>query len=314
VSQPSMIDKTIQAQQADLTTAQGDLAFSRKQLARYQALLADKTVSLKDTEQLATTVHTQEQKLKAITANIGALRVSRAEAVATVAQSQAGLTGAKANLAYYTAPFSGTIGALTAKLGDVVDPSTPLTTLTDNQHLEVEVAVPADKVAKITMASTLKLVSATDEALGQAVVSAISPTIDSATQTVLVKARVTSAQQALTMDQRLKAIVAWDKQTAVLVPLVAVFRVDGQPFVYVAQASQPANKQASKGDAKAPPSGGYSATMQALTLGPIVGDNVVVTQGLSAGQLLITGGIQKLQQGVPVMQLPPMASKPQQHG
>jgi RND family efflux transporter MFP subunit len=301
VLQPSLIQKTIQAQQADLKAMQNDLAFSHKQLARYQALLADKTVSLKDTEQLATTVRNQEQKIKAITANISALGISRAEALASVAQSNATVTGAKANLAYYTvkAPFSGTIGALVAKIGDVVDPSTALTTLTDNHMLEVEVAIPADKIAKIHTGSPLQLLSTTDDPLGQAVVSAISPTLDATTQTVLVKAKVTASSQPLTMDQRLKVSVLWDKQAAVVIPLVAVFRVDGQPFVYLAKADSKSQSKAGS----APPS--YSATMQAITLGPIVGDNVLVSQGLTTGQLVITGGIQKLQQGVPVMQLPP---------
>jgi multidrug efflux pump subunit AcrA (membrane-fusion protein) len=287
LQEPKMLQKSIEAQKADLAAAQADLAFNQKQLERYQALLQTHTVSARDTEQYETTVQTEEDKVKSLTASIASQQIRRKEAVTNISRDTATLQSARANLAYYTmrAPFTGNVGTLLAKVGDVVTPTTVLTTLTDNRNLEIDVAVSADYRSKLHIGTSMELFSTMDERLGEVQVSYISPKVDPMTQTLLVKAKTVNLHDALTMDQRLKARLIWSQRKAVLIPITAMFNMDGQPFVYRAETSK-SNKSV--------------ARMQAIQVGPIIGEDVVVTSGLKAGQTLITGGIQKLHEGVNV--------------
>ncbi len=295
MEEPGLLQSTIQGQQADLAAARADLEFSRKQLGRYQSLLDDHTVSARDTEQYRTTVATQEQRVKSIQANIASQRSRRQEAVANVGRDTATLQSAQANLAYYTvrAPFTGVVGTLTAKEGDVVDPTTILTTLTDNRNLEIDVAVSADDRERIKMGMPMDLLSMKNEPLGEVRTFYIDPKVDPMTQTFLLKAKTTNSNQALAMDQHLKVRLIWGRKQAVLVPLNATFRLDGQPFVYRAE------NTTTKGQK------GMIAHMQVVTLGDIVGDNVIITTGLKSGDTVIVDGIQKLQDGAAISQAPP---------
>jgi len=289
LEEPGMIQKNIEALRADLSAAQSDLAFSRKQLKRYQDLLEKHTVSIRDTEQYQTTVLSQEQKVKSIIANIASQQSRRREAISNVGRDTASMQSAKANLAYFTvrAPFTGNVGTLTGKVGDVVDTDTVLTTLTDNRNLEIEVAVSADYRSKLHIGTPLEVSTMSGENLGLVKTSYIDPKVDPMTQTFLLKAKAGNMDNQLAMDQHIKARIIWGQKTALRVPMMAVFRVDGQPFVY--RAVRKEDKTSKTND--------LNATMQAVTLGNIVDQDVIVEKGLNPGDVIVKKGIQKLQEG-----------------
>jgi RND family efflux transporter MFP subunit len=289
IEEPGMIQKNIESLQADLSAAQSDLAFNRKQLQRYQDLLDKHTVSIRDTEQYQTTVLSQEQKVKSLMANIASQQIRRREALANVGRDTSTMQSARANLAYFTvrAPFAGNVGTLTAKVGDVVDPDTILTTLTDNRHLEIEVAVSADYRSKLHIGTPVEVSSMSNEPLGELRTSYIDPKVDPLTQTFLLKAKANNLSNKLAMDQHIKAKLIWGEKSAIRVPLMAVFRVDGQPFVYRAEHKHNAKQSADE----------LVATMQSITLGAIVDQDVIVDNGLKPGDIVVKKGIQKLQEG-----------------
>jgi membrane fusion protein, multidrug efflux system len=103
----------------------------------------------------------------------------------------------------------------------------------------------------------------------------------------LLKAKASNMDNQLAMDQHIKARIIWGEKTALRVPLMAVFRVDGQPFVY----------RAVRKEDKASKSNDLNATMQAVTLGNIVDQDVIVENGLKSGDVIVKKGIQKLQEG-----------------
>lgn len=317
MEEPALIQKNIEALRADLSAAQSDLAFNRKQLERYQDLLEKHTVSIRDTEQYQTTVQSQEQKVKSILANIASQQSRRREALANIGRDTSSMQSARANLAYYTvrAPFTGNVGTLIGKVGDVVDTDTILTTLTDNRNLEIEIAVSADYRSKVHLGTPIEVSSMSDEHLGSMKISYIDPKVDPQTQTFLLKALATNSGNQLAMDQHIKARIIWGEKTAIRVPLMAVFRVDGQPFVYraVHTVNQP-DEDTKAGNAQPvaeqPNDNALTATMQAVTLGPIVGEDVIVNTGLKSGDVIVKKGIQKLQEGVPIAQSAPPASEP----
>lgn len=296
LEEPHILQKNIEGLQADLIAAKAELEFSKKQLARYQELLNEHTVSARDTEQYQTVVHTQEQKVRSILASIASQQSRRKESYANISRDTATLQSASANLAYYTvrAPFTGNVGTLVAKEGDVVDPVSMLTTLTDNRNLEIEVAVSADDRHRIYMGMPMQLLTMRDEPLGEIKTTYIAPNVDSTTQTFLLKAKVENSKNTLAMDQHLKVRLIWGKRDALLVPVVSIMRMDGMTFVYKAET------QHQKAEKNKKASDGQVAKLQAVTLGPIINDSVVVLNGLKPGDQVIQSGIQKLQDGAPI--------------
>jgi multidrug efflux pump subunit AcrA (membrane-fusion protein) len=78
--------------------------------------------------------------------------------------------------------------------------------------------------------------------------------------------------------------VVWSSAPTATVPVLAVTRIGGQSFVYVAtEAGQ-----------------GTVAKQRAVVLGDTIGNNYAVTDGLKAGEKVITSGIQFLIDGSPV--------------
>ena len=110
------------------------------------------------------------------------------------------------------------------------------------------------------------------------------PSVDMATQSVLVKAPLAADGQFRT-DQFVRAHVVWSAAPGLTVPLVAVLRINGQFFVYVVE----------KGD-----NGTTIARQRPVQLGAVVGNDYVVLSGLKPGEQLITAGIQKIADGMPV--------------
>jgi multidrug efflux pump subunit AcrA (membrane-fusion protein) len=115
-------------------------------------------------------------------------------------------------------------------------------------------------------------------------VNFVSPSVDTGTQSVLVKAPL-QANAPFRTDQFVRTHVVWASEPGLTVPLVAVTRVNGQYFVYVIEQGE---------------GGMRIARQRAVELGPIVGNDYVVDSGLKAGEQLIVSGVQKIGDGMPV--------------
>jgi membrane fusion protein, multidrug efflux system len=131
--------------------------------------------------------------------------------------------------------------------------------------------------------------------LATAVVRFVSPKVDPATQTLLIKADV-PANAGLKADEKVSIRVVTGFSQQVTVPAEAIMRMMGQPFVYRLAM---ANGQA-------------TAQLQPVVLGGYQNNNMVITKGLSAGDQIVVHGIQKLQDGAPIMDSAKMPPTPQQ--
>ena len=85
-------------------------------------------------------------------------------------------------------------------------------------NLPVEILGPDGKVAGRFAASTF-----------------ISPQVDPSTQTVLAKAPIANAKDALRQSEFVRARVVWGTHQNPLVPILAVSRLGGQYFAFVAE-------------------------------------------------------------------------------
>jgi len=110
--------------------------------------------------------------------------------------------------------------------------------------------------------------------------------VDNTTQTVLVKAQITNGNEALRQSQFIRARIVWGTHRNPEVPILAVSRLGGQYFAFVAE---PQN------------GGSFVARQKPLTIGLTVGNDYEVEGGLKAGDKIIISGTQFLRDGVPVI-------------
>jgi RND family efflux transporter MFP subunit len=192
-------------------------------------------------------------------------------------------------LAYYQirAPFAGIIGDIPVHQGDYVSSTTLLTTVDENAQLEAYIYIPTERSTQVRLGLPVDLLDTSGKILAHSTISFLSPEVDNGTQTILAKAEVPSTSQMLRNQQLIQARVTWSSAPAPVVPVLAVTRIGGQAFVYVA----------------APAGKGYTAHQVAVTLGDTTGNNYPVLSGLKPGDKVIISGLQILQEGMPVQPL-----------
>jgi RND family efflux transporter MFP subunit len=204
--------------------------------------------------------------------------------------SSAALTATqRQQLAYYQirAPFAGVVGDIPVHLGDYVSPTTVLTTVDENADLEAYIYIPTDRASQVRIGLPVELLGGDGSVLAKSTISFLSPEVDNGLQSILAKAEIPKSQQMLRNLQLVNARVIWSTAPKPTVPVLAVVRVGGQPFVFVA---------AQKGD-------GYEAHQVAVTLGDTVGNTYPVLSGLNPGDKVILSGLQFLQEHSPVKPL-----------
>ncbi len=200
--------------------------------------------------------------------------------------SSAAVITQQRELAYYslTAPFDGVIGDIPVHLGDYVSPQTLLTTVDENADLEAYVYIPTEKAANIRMGLPVQVVSNSGEPIESTKIDFVSQQVDNGVQGILVKAPIHGSLDQFRNAQVVKARVIWSTAPAPTVPVLAVVRIGGQSFVYVATQAE----------------GGTVAKQRAVALGDTIGNDYAVSDGLKPGEKVITSGIQFLIDGAPV--------------
>ena len=198
-------------------------------------------------------------------------------------------------LAYYriAAPFDGVIGDIPVHVGDYVTSSTMLTTVDENKDLEAYIYIPTERAAAVRNGLGIQILDNTGKPVENTSIDFVSPQVDDQLQGILVKAPIHSPL--LRTQQLVKALVIWGMTPRPIVPVLAVTRLGGQAFVFVAQSAGP---------------GKFVAHQQAGSLGDTMGNNYAVLGGLTNGDKVIVSGTQFLVDGMPVLPLPPRPPGP----
>jgi RND family efflux transporter MFP subunit len=209
-------------------------------------------------------------------------------AKADYASSAASTATQKQELGYYKilAPFTGIVGDVPVHVGDYVSSSTLLTTVDADTDLEAYIYVPTDQANLLHMGLPVSILGPDDKALETTKVDFLSPQVDNGLQGILVKAPVHSSTANILRNQQLvKTQIVWSDKQMATVPVLAVTRLGGQSFVYLA---------------KPEGQGKYVAHQVPVDLGDTVGNSYAVKSGLAPGDKVILSGLQMLAEGVPV--------------
>lgn len=265
---PLKQEATVQAQQGAEQQQEALFQYNQADLKRQEQLYKDGIISKQAYDQA-----------------VQSFQNSKAALAAAAAQTST----QKQELAYYQirAPFAGIVGDIPVHLGDYVSPTTLLTTVDENKDLEAYIYVPTERAASVRMGLPVDLLDESGNVLAHTSIDFVSPEVDNNLQGILAKAAVPKASEQLRNGQIVNARITWSTSQTPTVPVLAVTRIGGQSFVYIA----------------APKGSGYVAHLVGVTLGEPLGNVYPVESGLHTGDRVILSGIQFLQEGVPVMPL-----------
>lgn len=282
---------TLSSLEAERLSNQSQSRLSQQQYERYSRLATEGAVSRDTRDQYFNQLQAANSSLGAINQRIEAQRAVVAQAEKAVQQAQANTKQAQVQLQYFQlkAPFAGTVGNIPVKLGDFVNTSTQLTTVTQNQPLEVNISLPLQQATRVRVGTPVELINSQDQVVGTSKVFFISPQTANETQSVLIKALFDNSKGQLRANSYLQARVIWQERPGVLIPTEAVSRVGGQTFVYVAEQAENQQEQAQ-----------LVARQKPVKLGNIQGNSYQVLEGLKAGERIIVTGLLNLRNNAPI--------------
>ncbi len=260
--------------------------FSKKQVDRYTLLFNQGAISREQVDQKNTDLRMNAAEVNSAESQIRAQKGVIAKAQEQISQSNASIKEQQAQLRYFTirAPFEGTIGDIPVKVGEYVTSDTLLTSINQNQELEIYINVPTQRSAELKPGLAVHLLDVNQKVLGTAKIFFISPQVNNENQSILVKALYDNSKNTLRSGQLVTAEILWKQDPGLLVPTESVSMLAGQPFVFVA-----------KDDGK-----GLHAQQVSVELGEIIGEKYQVLKGLQPGDTVVCSGIQNMVDGIPI--------------
>ena len=262
---PVKQEATLRNQQATTAAQEANLKLAQQEWDRNRQLAAAGVISSQQLDQARATYDAAKAQLTAM---------------------QAGINEQEAQLHYYkvVSPMAGIVGDIPVRVGDRVTVTTMLTTVDKPGSLEAYVQVPVERSADLKLGKEVQILDDQEKTLAQGKITFISPQVDPQTQTVLTKATVPNDNGLLRTSEVVHTRVLWGTHPGIEIPVLAVSRIGGQFFVYVAADN-----------------GGKSVAHQKqIQVGAMDGNNYVVTGGLNPGDKVIVSDTQMLADGMPV--------------
>jgi len=286
---------TLKSLNSTLQSKQSQVEYTKTQHARYVKLCSEGAVSQSDLDNWKNNMLAAIADRDSTLQQIEAQKMTIQKFDRSHKQAISSWQAQREQLKYYsiTAPFAGMVGDIPVKVGDHVTSATALTTLTENHPLEVYIQIPAEKASLMHQGMNVELVSTGGKDFGTSKVIFIAPTVDSSSQTVLVKTLYPNSKSELRADQAVRAQFVWETTAGLSVPTKAVSQIGGKYFVFLAQ------KDGEK----------LVAKQVEIEVGEIEGASYHVKQGLKPTDRIVTTGIQRLGDGAPIADKVEMAEK-----
>ena len=264
---PLKQEATVSSQEASRLAQEANLRYAKVQLDREKKLFEAGVVAKQELDNAQTNYDAALAQLRSLEQQV---------------------TQQQVQLHYYTvaAPMNGLVGDVPVRVGDRVAVTTLLTTVDEPGAVEAYIYVPADRARDLKMGVPVHLIDAAGRDLANSRITFISPQVDTETQTVLAKATMENASGSLRMAQQVRAQVVWGAHEGTVIPVLAVTRINGEFFAFLA---------VKEGN-------GVVARQKLLKVGDTVGNDYAVLDGIKPGDHIIVSGLQFLRDGAPVME------------
>ncbi|EMJ0321565.1 multidrug efflux RND transporter subunit MdtA [Salmonella enterica] len=264
------------------------LAQAQGQLAKDNATLANARRDLARYQQLAKT-------------NLDAQQALVNETLGTIKADEANVASAQLQLDWsrITAPVSGRVGLKQVDVGNQISSSDTagIVVITQTRPIDLIFTLPESDIATVVQAQKTGKTLAVEawdrtnsHKLSEGVLLSLDNQIDPTTGTIKIKARFTNQDDTLFPNQFVNARMLVDtEQNAVVVPAAAVQMGNEGHFVWVLNDENNVSKKRVK-------------------IGIQDNRNVVISAGLSAGDRVVTDGIDRLTEGAKVEVVEPQTS------
>lgn len=282
--------------QIDPRPFQVQLLQAEGQLGKDEAALKDAKIDLERYKVLITQDSIPRQQLDAQVATVDQYE-------AAIKSDQAQVESAKLNLTYsrITAPITGVVGLRLVDPGNIVHATdaSGLLVITQEQPIAVLFTIPADQLPPVLQqmrAGRTLVVEAWDRDLQRKLATgsllAIDNQIDQTTGTVRIKALFPNQDRALYPNQFVNARLLVDTlHQTVIVPTAAIQRSPQSTYVYVVKADN-------------------TVEMRDVAVQLTEGDDTAVSKGLTAGEMVVVDGVDKLLPGSLVSVAGPSGPRP----
>jgi multidrug efflux system membrane fusion protein len=267
--------------QANLARDSASEANARTEAGRYAKLFDDKIVSREQVDQYRTTAD-------ALTQSVLADRAAIESAKAQIAADNAAIENAKVQLSYTVipSPIDGRTGNMMVKQGNVVAPnSSPLIMITQVEPIYVTFAVPEatlPDVKRYMAQGKLQVTAATQDGAAQnerGVLTFVDNNVDMTTGTIKLKGTFPNTNHRLWPGQFVNVTLRLTtRPKALVVPNQAVQSGQDGTFVYVVKPDR-------------------TVAVAKVVTGPRVDQDLVIENGLSDGDTVVTEGQLRLAPG-----------------
>lgn len=277
---------------AQLATAQSDVELAQTNYDRADYLLSQGAIGQFQFDLAKNNLDTARNRLTTAQEQLRVAEVGISQADGTIqeAQSQVNTNRVNVDFKQIVSPMTGVIGDISVKVGDYVTTGQTVTTITQNQAFDLRISIPSNDSAKLRSGLPVELIDPnTKEKIATGSISFISPDVNSAAQSVLVKARFLNQSGQLKNGQFVRARVIWGQSPGILVPVTAVTRTGGQGFVYVITTDNAGTESAQSVVEQRP-----------VVLGNVQGDQYEIVKGIQPGDQIAVSNILKLRNGAPV--------------
>ena len=200
------------------------------------------------------------------------------------AQAQLRQAGNATGYATLRADQAGIVTAVAAEPGQVVSAGQAVLTLAHRGETEIAVAVPEQDAGYLAVGQPAKVTLwAGPRVSFEGRIREIAGQADPASRTYAIRVAVSEAPPAMRLGMTASvALRSEDEEAGIVVPVTAITESDGSPVVFVAD---PTNATVHK---------------TKVMVGATAANGVRITDGLRAGDLVVTAGVQFLRDGMPV--------------
>nr|WP_246443291.1 efflux RND transporter periplasmic adaptor subunit [Undibacterium amnicola] len=217
-------------------------------------------------------------------------------AQASYEQAKAGFSNQSNQAAYanLTADIDGVVTAIDAEVGQVVAAGTPVVRVAKAGDMDVIVGVPEDKINSIRQMSDLKVkLWANSGEVYAAKLRELSPIADPVTRTFVAKVALPDTAKDVRLGMTATVLFGMKNPMAMIrVPLTALFQEKNVSSVWIVESGV--------------------VRLVPVQIGSTSGEDVLISGGIQAGQIIVTAGVNLLKAGQKVrilgMESAPVAS------
>lgn len=212
---------------------------------------------------------------------VSEVELEEIQAQLQVAEAQVNSARARLEDTVIRAPFSGEVGLRRISIGGLVQPNTVITTLDDTSIMKIEFSVPEEYLA--VMRKGLEIAAAAAAWPARAftgAVTSVDSRVDPMTRSLAVVALMPNEDGALKPGMFLQVDIFRRRENVVLAPEAALVPRQGRQYVYVVAEGRAEERQVSLGSRRP--------------------GQVEIVGGLEPGEQIVTQGVQRIRDGLPV--------------